>query len=833
MLEGSIENIIFHNVENGYTVFSLRVNNDDEEEIICTGFFSNPLEGESIRAEGNFVENPRYGRQFSVEKSERVKPSTLAGIEKYLASGVIKGIGAKTAKIIVARFKENTFDVIENDPQKLSSLRGISLKKALQMSESFHAQHDQRHAALFLQEHGITTAAAMKIYKRYKEETIETVKKNPYRLADEIDGIGFKTADAIAHRLGVSRDSPERISAGVRFCLWEATNEGHTFMPTNALIRQSSELLFCPPLLIENELARMQMERQIIREKIDGEDEPLVFVSAMYYAEIKVARKLFELNSFSLNNAGALPPNPHALFESHTFASQMRSQEMRAKTLTLEEEKKFANEEQKNFSNEEQKISPSEKYFSNGCEVKIFSANENFSNVKSFEGVRGNFSKSSPEELSSQKVSPEKNEKITLSDGQKTAVDLAQSRGVLILTGGPGTGKTTVINTIIGILEQRELTVTLAAPTGRAAKRMSEATGREAKTIHRLLEVAFISEDSRRQVFNRNEENPLETDVLIVDESSMIDILLMRNLLDAVADGTRLILVGDMDQLPSVGAGNVLKDLINSNCLPVARLTEIFRQAAESAIITNAHRINKGAYPALNDKEKDFFFIERQTPEEITRTILNLISTRLPAYKNFNSLHDIQVLTPMRKSTLGVSFLNNILQAQLNPPSSQKREREYGAIIFREGDKIMQIRNNYDAAWEIFNEKNQRTDFGEGVFNGDMGTILTISDDAMCVLFDDNRRVNYNFSQLDELELAYAVTVHKSQGSEYRAVIIPVFNGPPMLLTRNLLYTAVTRAKELAVLVGLPETMRRMIDNNRVTNRYTALARRLKILYDA
>ncbi|MCL2048316.1 MAG: ATP-dependent RecD-like DNA helicase [Defluviitaleaceae bacterium] len=730
MLEGIIENIIFHNPENGYTVFSLSTqeNKAPPQEIICTGLFSNPLAGENIKIEGAYVDNPRYGRQFAVEKSERVKPSTLAGIEKYLASGVIKGIGAKTAKTIVAKFKENTFDIIENEPQKLALIRGISVKKALQMSESFHAQYAQRHVMLFLQEQGVTTGAAMKIYKRYKEESVEIVKNNPYRLADDIDGIGFKTADAIAFRLGVPRESPERISAGVRFCLWEATNDGHTYMPSSALIRQAAALLFCSPEMVENELARMQMERHIVREKIEGEDEPLVYASAMYYAEIKVARRLISLNS----------------------------------------------------------------------------------------------------SVSAPKIEKNITTEITLSQGQLEAVQLSQAKGVLILTGGPGTGKTTVINTIIGILENKELTVTLAAPTGRAAKRMTEATSREAKTIHRLLEVSFISQDSRRQVFNRNEENPIETDVLIVDEASMIDIMLMKNLLDAVADGTRLIFVGDMEQLPSVGAGNVLKDMINSQRLPVARLTEIFRQAAESAIITNAHRINSGSYPALNDKEKDFFFIQRQTPEDITHTILDLISNRLPAYKDFNSLHDIQVLTPMRKSTLGISHLNNVLQAQLNPPSPRKIEREYGAVVFREGDKVMQIKNNYDAAWEVFNERGQRLDFGEGVFNGDMGIISKIDDEyGISVLFDDNRLVNYGFSQLDELELAYAVTVHKSQGSEYRVVIIPVFSGPPMLLTRNLLYTAVTRARELAVLVGIPETMYRMIDNNRVTNRYTALARRL------
>ncbi|MCL1882337.1 MAG: ATP-dependent RecD-like DNA helicase [Defluviitaleaceae bacterium] len=737
ILDGMIESVIFHNEENGYTVFSLRPSeitvNMDEEDITCTGYLSNPLEGENIKVVGAWVENPKYGKQFSVTRAERVKPTTVEGIEKYLASGVIKGIGAKTAKNIVARFGEDAFDIIENSPEKLSRIRGISLKKALQMSESFHAQHDQRRVMLFLQEHGISPAASMKIYKQYKDEAIETVRQNPYRLADDIDGIGFKTADAIAFRMGISRDAPERVSAGVRFCLWEATGEGHTYMPTSALLRQASELLYCPQNMVENELARMQMERHIIREKIEGEDEPLVFVSALYYAELKVARKLAALNA-----AFSSPP----------------------------------------------------------------ASIENLSHG------------------------------LTLSDSQHEAVISAVTKGVFILTGGPGTGKTTVINIIIGLLEQKGLSVILAAPTGRAAKRMSEATGREAKTIHRLLEVSFISEDSRRQVFKKNEEDPLETDVLIVDESSMIDILLMKSLLDAVAEGTRLILVGDIDQLPSVGAGNVLKDLIASDCLPVARLTEIFRQAAESAIITNAHKINKGEYPAINDKEKDFFFVRRQTPEDVTHTILDLILNRLPAYKNFDSLHDIQVLTPMRKSTLGVTHLNNVLQAKLNPPSQKKREREYGSVIFREGDKVMQIRNNYDATWEIF-EKNYRTDFGEGVFNGDMGTIHSISDEELCVLFDDNRRVNYTFSQLDELELAYAVTVHKSQGSEYRVIIIPVFGGPMMLLTRNLLYTAVTRARELAVLVGIPETMHRMVDNNRITNRYTALARRLRDMHVA
>ncbi|MCL2215602.1 MAG: ATP-dependent RecD-like DNA helicase [Defluviitaleaceae bacterium] len=742
-LEGMMESIIYHNEENGFTVFTLR--GAEEEATTCTGYLSDPRAGETLRVEGAWVQNPRYGRQLSVTKTERIVPSTLAGIEKYLASGVIKGIGAKTAKLIVARFGEDTFDVLENHPEKLSRVKGISLKRAMQLSESFHSQRDQRRAMLFLQEYGLSPAAAMKIYKRYKEETVEIVRANPYRLADDIDGIGFKTADAIAFRLGVARDSTERIAAGVRFCLWEATNEGHTYMPTNALVQQAAELLLADRIIVENELARMQMDRVIIREKVEGEDEPLVFVSPLYYAEMAVARKLI-----------ALMGSPQGKPLENAFP------EKDVVITALEEETD-----------------------------------------------------------------------MHLSDGQRGAVLSAMTQGVLIITGGPGTGKTTAINTIIKVLEGMGHAITLCAPTGRAAKRMSEATGREAKTIHRLLEVAFISEDSRRQVFNKNQDNPIETDVLIVDESSMMDILLTKSLLDAVAEGTRLILVGDVDQLPSVGAGNVLKDLIASECLPVARLTEIFRQAAESAIIMNAHRINKGEYPALNDKEKDFFFVRRANAEGVIQTVLDLVSTRIPAYKNLGGPQDIQVLTPMRKSALGVVNLNTLLQARLNPASSRKREREYGSVIFREGDKVMQIRNNYDATWELYNSQGARTDFGEGVFNGDMGIIRAIDDDeGLCVHFDDGRRVTYDFSQMDELELAYAVTVHKSQGSEYRVVIIPVFGGPPMLLTRNLLYTAVTRAKELAVLVGDPATLHRMVDNNRVTRRYTALARRLRDMYD-
>ena len=746
-LIGMVESVIYHNEENGFTVFTVRPE-DEDDATTCTGYMSSPQEGENLKLTGTYVHNPRYGLQLSVSALERTRPSTAFGIEKYLSSGAIKGIGARKAKQIVARFGEDTFDVLENEPEKLAKIRGISLKQAMEYAESFLAQSDQRQAMLFLQKYGISSNFAMKIYKRYREETVEAVKANPYRLADDIDGIGFKTADAIAHKLGISRDAPERISAGVRFCLWEASNEGHTCIPTSQLVKDAAELLFADAEFVENELVRMQMDRLIVREKVatataDPEqtqntpanvNDSLVFLSPLYYAEIAVSAKLTSLSAINI------------------------SQNQDSEVFALEKETG-----------------------------------------------------------------------ITLSEGQRQAVIAAATQGVLIITGGPGTGKTTTINTIIGILESRGLNITLAAPTGRAAKRMTEATGREAKTIHRLLEVTFMSEDSRRQVFNKNEESPLETDVLIVDEASMMDILLTQSLLKAVALGTRLILVGDVDQLPSVGPGNVLKDLIESGVLATARLTEVFRQAAQSAIITNAHRINKGEYPAINDKTKDFFFMRRNSQEDVMQTILDLITTRLPAYKDFDPHHDIQVLSPMRKSPLGVINLNNVLQAKLNPPSAGKNEREFRATIFREGDKVMQIRNNYDATWEMYNERGFSVDQGEGVFNGDMGTILEIDNEfGVTVNFDDNRRVLYDFSQLEELELAYAVTVHKSQGSEYRAVIIPILNGPPMLLTRNLLYTAVTRAKELAVLVGEPATMHRMVDNNRITHRYTALSRRLR-----
>jgi len=750
-LQGIVENIIFHNDDNGYTVFALHCENipltllnykdDDDSIITCTGHFPDLHEGENIKITGSFVNNPRFGWQLAVTHAEKTAPSTLAAIEKYLGSGVIKGIGARMAARIVARFGTETLDVLEDDPERLSEIKGISLKKAIEFTEAFHAQTEIRQVMIFLHEYGISPVYAKKIYKVYKAATIETVKQNPYKLADDIDGIGFKKADAIAFRLGISRDAPERISAGVRFILWEASNDGNCYISASQLIAQSVELLGTEASLIDNEMVRMQLARLIIREK-DPEDpeNTLIFLSSLYYAEVAVARRLTAL------------------------AAAHRQKDTKA------------------------------------------------------------------DDVIAQVAALERETKMELSCGQRQAITSALTEGVLIITGGPGTGKTTAINTLIALLEHRGLKVLLAAPTGRASKRMSEATGRESKTVHRLLEVTYISEDSRRQVFNKNEDDPLETDVLIVDEASMLDIILAHSLLKAVTEGTRLILVGDVDQLPSVGAGNVLKDIITSDAVAVVRLTEIFRQAAESAIITNAHKINQGKYPELNQKDNDFFFVKRSQQEDVVGAVLDLVTKRLPEYIGCESFHDIQVLTPMRKSALGVSGLNGLLQARLNPPGNGKKEREFGQTIFREGDKVMQIRNNYDATWAVFDKDGYLDAEGEGVFNGDMGIIESIDEDggSLTVLFDDNRQVVYDFTQLEELELAYAVTVHKSQGSEYRAVVMPVFSGPPMLLTRNLLYTAVTRAKELCVLVGIPESLHRMVDNNRITTRMTALARRLR-----
>ena len=737
-ITGEVEDIIYQNKDNGYTVFTLTT---EDDEVTCVGTVPDIHSGETLEIRGNWTMHALYGRQVQVQYYEKAMPATAAGMEKYLSSGLIKGIGAKTAKRIVERFGEATFYVIEEKPDMLTEIKGISFDKAQKISEAFCEQHELRRAMMFLQGFDISPAYAMRIYKKYKARTFEIVKNNPYRLADDVVGIGFKMADKMAASAGISADDPNRVKAAVKYVLNTAAGNGDCFLPKEKLIDQCVELLELHPLAVENAIRELQVDSQIWQEKLDGVD--CVYLNYYFYAEMSVAKRLLELS------ADYDPPDLEYI------------------------------------SREINRV--------------------------------------------------EKETGVTLALEQRMAVAEAMSNGVLIITGGPGTGKTTTINTIIRILKQEDLDVVLAAPTGRAAKRMTEATGVEAQTIHRLLGINFIGEDNRRQTFDKNEDDPIEADVIIIDESSMVDIALMQALLRAVESGSRIIFVGDVDQLPSVGAGNVLKDMIRSERLKVVRLQHVFRQAQESAIIMNAHRINQGDEPVLNEEGTDFFFMRRAYADDVAGTIQELVTKRLPKFTGCDGLSDMQILTPMRKGTLGVQNLNQVLQQTLNPPAFDKREVHFRQIVFREGDKVMQIKNNYNVVWKCYDCKSgKRYDEGLGVYNGDAGIVLSIDNDAeqMRVAFDDGKIVDYDFGQLEELELAYAITIHKSQGSEYPVVILPVYSGPPMLMTRNLLYTAVTRAKQLVVLVGLRETVSAMIRNDKEVERYTGLAQRIRNLYD-
>jgi exodeoxyribonuclease V alpha subunit len=733
-VSGIVQNIIFCNEDNGYTVFSIEEEKEGQE-VTCVGYLHKITTGESVKIIGNYILHPSYGKQLNVSFYEKSIPTTINGIEKYLASGIIKGIGEKLAKKIVKNFGEDTLSVIEEFPEKLSEIRGITIERAMTISAVFHEQAEIRQVMLFLHGYGISTSSGMKIYKKFKQNTYDVIKTNPYTLADEVFGIGFKVADDIAFKVGIEADSTFRIKAGVKHTLNKNTSNGHIYLPKQILIEQSLQLLELQSLAIENTLRELQMERAIVIETI--EEKEVVYLNYLYYAQNYVSKKIIELS--------------------------------------------------KNVIDRSEKI------------------NEDI-----------------------QKVEEDTN--IKLAEGQKQAVIQSMESGVVVITGGPGTGKTTTINTIINILKNDSYEVVLSAPTGRASKKMSDATGMEAKTIHRLLEISFASEELKGQSFGKDEDNPIEADIVIIDESSMVDIVLMCSLLKAIEIGSRLILVGDIDQLPSVGAGNVLRDIISSGCIKVVRLTEIFRQAQKSAIVMNAHRINKGEYPIINEKNKDFFFINKAIPEEIIATIIELVTKRLPSYVKGATISDIQVLTPMRKSSLGVNNLNKELQKHINPPHHTKKEKEYRLNIFRENDKVMQIKNNYNMVWQTIDESGKSIDEGLGVFNGDTGIIKEIDDynEKICIIFDDNKRVEYDYTQLDELELSYAITIHKSQGSEYKVIVMPVYSGSSMLMSRNLLYTAITRAKELVVIVGIPEAMNKMIDNNRQVDRYSALDDKIK-----
>lgn len=728
-LAGYVEHIIYRNADNGYTVLNLV---SGEEEITCVGIFSAIAEGENIEASGDYTDHPTYGKQFKVESFEEKAPEDEEAIERYLGSGAIRGIGLALAARIVRRFKADTFRIIEEEPERLAEVKGISERKAMEIADQVNEKRDLRQAMIFLQQYGITMNLAVKVYQQYGQEVYGIIRENPYRLADDIEGVGFRTADEIAVRVGIRMDSDFRIRSGILYVLLQASTEGHTYLPEEELTRRTGQLLEVGEEQIEKQYMDLAIERKIIMKQ--GENQTQIYAASFYYMEANTATMLKQLNvSYEVPD------------------------------LEIEER------------------------------------------VRRIEKQTG----------------------MELDGHQMTAVKEAVRNGLLIITGGPGTGKTTTINTIIKYFEMEGLDIFLAAPTGRAAKRMSETTGFEARTIHRMLELNGGVDGAAG--FERNEQNPLETDVVIIDEMSMVDISLMHALLKAVAVGTRLILVGDVNQLPSVGPGSVLRDIIRSHECNVVMLTKIFRQASTSDIIVNAHKINQGEEVTLDNKSMDFFFLKRYDADVIISVVLQLIKQKLPKFVDATP-YDIQVLTPMRKGLLGVERLNGILQRYLNPPSPQKREKEHGDILFREGDKIMQTRNNYQLEWEIRTKYGLSVDKGTGVFNGDMGIVREINDfaETMTVEFDEGRMVEYPYKLLDELELAYAITIHKSQGSEYPAVVIPLLSGPSMLMNRNLLYTAVTRARKCVTLVGNEVTFAQMVQNTSQQKRYSGLCDRLK-----
>ena len=734
---GYIDHIIFRNEDNGYTVLVLKGTEGDDEELTCVGTFPVISQGATIEASGNFINHHIYGKQFQITSFTEKMPEDAMAMERYLGSGAIKGIGAALAARIVRRFGADTLRIVEEEPERLAEIKGISEKKAREIAAQMEEKADMRKAMMFLQKYGISLNLGAKIYQKYGDAVYSVLQENPYRLADDISGVGFKIADEIAGRIGIHTDSDYRIKSGMMYTLLQATGEGHVYLPKEELFQRSSELLGVDVSYMEKHLMDLSMERKVIQ-KEEGETV-LVYPSRFYYLELNTARMLSELN------------------------------------IDCPEDEAFV----------QRRIAQIEKETG-----------------------------------------------TTLDEMQKKAVTEAAGHGLFILTGGPGTGKTTTINAIIRFFEGEGSELRLAAPTGRAAKRMTEATGYEAQTIHRLLELNGMPEEERQGQavhFERNAENPLEADVIIIDEMSMVDIQLMHSLLLAVTAGTRLILVGDENQLPSVGPGNVLRDIIRSGEFPVVELKKIFRQASESDIVVNAHKINRGEQVTLSNKSSDFFFLKRQDADIIIRVVIALIQEKLPRYVEAKPF-DIQVLTPMRKGLLGVERLNQILQRYLNPPEPSKKEKEYGQGLFREGDKVMQIRNNYQLEWEIRGRYEIPVDKGVGVFNGDTGILKTINEfsETAEVEFEDGRCAEYSFKQLEELELAYAVTIHKSQGSEYPAVVIPLLSGPRMLLNRNLLYTAVTRARRCVTIVGSEETFREMIKNEKQQRRYSSLDIRLK-----
>ena len=733
---GYVGHIVFRNEENGYTVFHLE---NDDGEVTCVGNFNFINEGEMLELTGEYVNHNVYGTQLKVSSHVVKEPEDLVSIERYLGSGAVKGVGAALAGRIVKKFKEDTFRIIEEEPERLAEVKGISERKAREIAEQVEEKKDMRKAMIYLQKYGISTRLAAKIYQYYGMRVYKVLEENPYQLADNIEGVGFKTADEIAARIGIHTDSDYRIKSGLFYTLQQAVGEGHIYLPEEVLVRRAGELLGVEIQDVSKHVMDLCIEKKTVMK--EGEDGIRIYPAHYYYLELNTAKMLHDLNI--------------------------------------------------------------------DCEM--------------------------PEDMMERRLRKvEETEQIELDEMQHKAVIESIKHGLLVLTGGPGTGKTTTINTMIRFFDSEGMSILLAAPTGRAAKRMTEATGYEAQTIHRLLEVNVNPEETDSVGgFMRNRQNPLEADVIIIDEMSMVDLPLMHALLSAVVPGTRLVLVGDVDQLPSVGPGSVLKDIIISECFPVVTLTRIFRQAGESDIVVNAHKINAGEPVVLDNKSRDFFFLRRQEADTIIGVAIMLIQKKLPGYVGAQP-SEIQVMTPTRKGLLGVERLNTILQRYLNPQDPKKAEQEINGRLFREGDKVMQIKNNYQLEWEVTTKFGLTVDKGVGVFNGDMGVIREINQytENIEVEFDEGRRVKYGFDAVEELELAYAITVHKSQGSEYPAVIIPLLQGPRLLYNRNLLYTAVTRAKKCLTIIGSDAVFQEMIQNKNEQARYTSLAERIREFRD-
>ena len=741
--KGYVNKIVYRNEDNGYTVFELNIDSDDD--LTCVGSVPYITEGEFVEVTGSYSEHAVYGQQLKLDTCEDIPPEDEKSVERYLASGAIKGIGAALASRIVRRFKADTLRIIEEEPERLAEIKGISQRMAMEISDSVTAKRDMRNAMMFLQDYGISMALAVKIYNQYGASVYTILRENPYRLADDITGVGFKIADEIARKAGISADSDFRIRSGIMFTLVQAAGTGHIYLPYEELVSQLEVLLDTHVDDIDRQLVDLSIDKKIVVKELSDDNTEdiakdtsrrIIYGASYYYMEMAVAYALKALDVSVKIDEKSVLDRIHRI---------------------------------------------------------------------------------------------EKNENIELDDMQRNAVLQAVSSGLLIVTGGPGTGKTTTINTIIRYFEGEGMEIRLGAPTGRAAKRMTEATGCEAQTIHRMLELSGAPEDGKTASFMRNEDNPIDADVIIIDEMSMVDIFLMNSLLKAITAGTRLILVGDVNQLPSVGPGNVLRDIIDSERFTVVKLTKIFRQAKESDIIVNAHKINDGEKFPIGPTSKDFIFIKREEANNVLGAMITLISQKLPKYVDAQPF-DIQVLTPTRKGLLGVERLNTVLQEYLNPKDAGKQEKEGSSTLFREGDKVMQIKNNYQLEWETRGKNGIAVDRGMGVFNGDMGVIDNINfyTEKVTVKFDDDRYVEYPFKQIDELELAYAVTVHKSQGSEYPAVVIPLLSGPRMLMNRNILYTAVTRAKKCVCIVGTEEVFYGMVDNTNEQKRYSTLAQRIR-----